>query len=145
MFYAVGSTIVNIKLIADASNVGWRTSVNSANLCDSEGMLTLSGTNSKLVVGAHGKNYYTDVCGYHEELIGGQCRKLGKGKFSIDNVKHLCNVSTVQPTGDCACLTSNGIPVVEGKDGGYIEYVDESGNVHEYPHDYGTGSCTAHD
>lgn len=99
VFYAVGSTIVSIKLVADASNVGWRTTINSANLCDGVGMLTLASTASTLVVGAHGKNYFTTVCGYHEELSGdGMCVKLEEGKFSIDNVKHLCDAATTDYT-----------------------------------------------
>ena len=86
MVYAVGSTIVSIKLVADASNVGWRTTINSANLCDEMGMLTLDGTDSMLVVGSHGKNYFIEMCGYHEELrSGGGCMKLEAGEFSIDN------------------------------------------------------------
>ena len=66
VLYAVGSTIVDIKLIANTNKVGWRTTINTANLCDSEGMLTLDSTGSILIVSAHGKNYFMHMCGYHE-------------------------------------------------------------------------------
>ena len=58
VLYAVGSTIIDIKVVADSSNIGWRTTINAANLCDTVGMLTVGGTNSTLVVGAHGRNYF---------------------------------------------------------------------------------------
>ena len=48
--------------------------------------MTLDGAGSTLIVGAHGKNYFIEMCGYHEELSGdGRCMKLEPGKFSIDN------------------------------------------------------------
>ena len=65
VMYAVGSTIVEVKLVADASNVAWRTTINVANLCDDVGMLSLDGTDSILVVSAHGRSYFMQRCGYH--------------------------------------------------------------------------------
>lgn len=66
VMYAVGSTIVEIKLVADKSNVGWRSIINVANLCDDVGLLSLDGTDSILIVSAHGKSYYMQRCGYHQ-------------------------------------------------------------------------------
>ena len=69
VMYAVGSTIVEITLVADQSNVGWRTTINVANLCDDVGMLALEGTDSILIVSAHGKSYFMQKCGYHQEIV----------------------------------------------------------------------------
>ena len=99
VLYAVGSTIVDIKLVADASNVAWRTSINVANLCDEMGMLTVSSTDSVLVVGAHGKNYFVQMCGYHEVLSSdGMCMPLSEGRFSLENVKYMCSARTTDFT-----------------------------------------------
>ena len=67
--YAVGSTIVEIKLVADSSNVAWRTTINIDNLCDDVGMLALEGTDSILIASAHGKSYFIQKCGYHQEIL----------------------------------------------------------------------------
>jgi len=97
VLYSVGSTIIGIKIIADASNVGWRTSINVANLCDEVGMLKLGGTKEKLVVAAHNKNYWITMCGHHQELgTNGECYDLGPEKFSIDNFKHYCQESATE-------------------------------------------------
>ena len=67
--YAVGSTIIEIKLVADKSNVGWRSTINVANLCDDVGLLSLDGTDSILIVSAHGKSYFMQKCGYHQQIV----------------------------------------------------------------------------
>ena len=49
--------------------MGWRTTINVANLCDDVGMLALEGTDSILIVSAHGKSYFMQKCGYHQEIV----------------------------------------------------------------------------
>ena len=131
VMYAVGSTIVEVKLVADASNVAWRTTINIANLCDDVGMLRLDGTDSILVVSAHGKSYFLHKCGYHQQLSPqGECQYLDAGFYQVDNMIHDCSVpgqnvtSWHQHIQKLACKTQE-----QGSAGESLLQVDEYASV----------------
>lgn len=66
MVYAIRNTVVTIKLIADASNVSWRTWINTLNTCLTPIELPELGKNGSMVLMRQdGIDYRGALCGFH--------------------------------------------------------------------------------
>ena len=93
VFYAVGSTIVTIKLIADNTNVSWRTWINVFNTCKiPTDRLSLSISGSYLLALQDGVQYKGALCSFREEYDAesGSCTHLDQGNYGHDGVIYPC-------------------------------------------------------
>ena len=76
--------MVAIDLLADSTNVGYRTTYNALNLCEmpEDGPLKLSHSDSILIAESGASKYWGSLCGYSQYLdADGKCTDLSSGFF----------------------------------------------------------------
>lgn len=93
--YTVGSTVIAIKILADQSNVSWRTFINPLNTCHPTSQpLGLLHTGSLLIVIQDEYDYYGSMCSYAQvrSQETGFCEDLIRpSQFSVDGEIKLCD------------------------------------------------------
>ena len=97
VIYSVGSTVIVIKLLADLSNVSWRTSINTLNTCHATTQpLELRLSDSMLIIKQDNLYYRGPMCNYQQEIDPetGLCFDLNrsyKKYYALDGTAYHCD------------------------------------------------------